>query len=319
MGILELVGLPTLMAMTSGRQDVVVGLLDGPVALDHPELAGASIREISGVPGRCAQAGGVACRHGTFVAGILVACRGASAPAICPDCSLLVRPIFADTVAEGEQVPSATPDQVAFAIRECIGAGAWVLNLSAATGAPSTRGERQLHEALDYAANHGVLVVAAAGNQGTLGSSAITRHPWVIPVVGYGVDGRLMDRSNLGSSLGKRGLGAPGQGVTSLTPEGGPLTSAGTSFAAAVVTGAVALLWSLFPRASAIEVKSAVTSSPLQRRRSVAPPLLDAFRAYQMLLETQGAQVDESRGVEGTPHGRRAGSASGTAAWFCQR
>jgi len=249
---------------------------------------------------------------------MLVARRGSSAPAICPDCSVLVRPIFPDAVSEDVQVPSATPEQVAVAIRECVGAGAWVLNLSAATGAPSTRTEQQLHEALDDAARLGVLVVAAAGNQGTLGSSAITRHPWVIPVVGYGADGRVMDASNLGSSAGKRGLGAPGEGVTSLAPEGEPVTLAGTSFAAAIVTGAVALLWSLFPRAPAVAVKNAVLSSPARRRRSVVPPLLDTVGAYQLLSQTQGGHVHERRATEGTSPGRKAAAASGAAARVCQ-
>ena len=49
-------------------------------------------------------------------------------------------------------------------------------------------------------------MVAAAGNQGTLGSSAITRHPWVIPVVACDLRGRPMNESNLGSSIGRRGL-----------------------------------------------------------------------------------------------------------------
>jgi hypothetical protein len=57
-----------------------------------------------------------------------------------------------------------------------------------------------LRDVLDYAARRGVLMVAA-GNHGTLGSSAITRHPWAIPVVGYGLNGRPMVRSNLGSSI----------------------------------------------------------------------------------------------------------------------
>ena len=35
---------------------------------------------------------------------------------------------------------------------------------------------------MNHAAHRGVITVAAAGNQGTVGSSAITRHPWVIPV-----------------------------------------------------------------------------------------------------------------------------------------
>jgi subtilisin family serine protease len=52
--------------------------------------------------------------------------------------------------------------------------GARVLNLSIAFAQPSSRGERELEEALDYAAQLGVIVVAASGNQGTLVSSAIT-------------------------------------------------------------------------------------------------------------------------------------------------
>lgn len=287
-----LVRLPPLMDLTSGSREVVVGLLDGPVAVGHPALASDSIRELSrDVGGRCAQADSPACRHGTFVAGILVAHRGGVAPAICPDCSLLVRSIFGETMAEGQQLPSATPQQVAAAIGECVDAGAWVLNLSAGMSEPSTRDERELRDALDYAARHGAVVVAAAGNQATLGSSVITRHPWVVPVVGYGLDGRPTVHSNLGSSMGKRGLGAPGENVISLSPHGEPLTQAGTSFAAAFVTGAIALLWSAFPGATAAEIKSAVGGSHGRRRTSVVPPLLDAWGAYLMLSATQSARV----------------------------
>jgi subtilisin family serine protease len=157
------------------------------------------------------------------------------------------------------------------------------LNLSAGMAQPSTSDERELQDALDYAARRGAVVVAAAGNQATLGSSAITRHPWVIPVVGYGLAGRPTADSNLGGSMGKRGLGAAGENVTSLSPQGEPLTQAGTSLAVAFVTGAIALLWSRFPDATATEVKSAVVSSHTGRRGSVVPPLLDAWVAYQVL------------------------------------
>jgi hypothetical protein len=67
-------------------------------------------------------------------------------------------------------------------------------------------------------------VIVAAGNQGTLGSTAITCHPWVIPVVGYDLQGRPMNHSNLGSSIGRRGLGAPGDRITSIGANGKPLT-----------------------------------------------------------------------------------------------
>ncbi|MGW8364160.1 S8 family serine peptidase, partial [Streptomyces wedmorensis] len=67
---------------------------------------------------------------------------------------------------------------------------------------------------------------------------------------------------------------------------GGARALTGTSAAAPVVTGAVALLWSLFPRASAEAVRDAVTRPrPPARRTSVVPPLLDAAYAYDVLRE----------------------------------
>jgi subtilisin family serine protease len=285
---LDVVQLPAVMALTSGQHRVVVGLLDGPVVLSHPELATERIQGICGAQaGGCADARSLPCRHGTFVAGILSARRGSSAPAICPGCTLLLRPIFSEPMAEGERLPSTTPRQLAAGICECVDAGAWVLNVSAAMAQPSSREEPDLRDALDYAAARGVIVVAAAGNEGTLGSSAITRHPWVIPVVGYDPNRQVTAQTNLGNSAGRRGLGAPGQDVTSLSPPGGSCTRTGTSFAAAFVTGAIALLWSLYPRATPVEIKSAVTNSHRQRRTSVVPPLLDAWGAYSSLARTQ--------------------------------
>jgi subtilisin family serine protease len=153
-------------------------------------------------------------------------------------------------------MPSATADELAEAIVEVVDAGARIVNLSAALQGPSPRGERSLEQALDHALRRGVVVVAAAGNQGEVGSSAITRHPWVIPVVAYDRRGRPMVSSNLGASIGRHGLGGPGEGITSLGAETEPRTMGGTSVATPFVTGAVALIWSEFPAASPAEVKA---------------------------------------------------------------
>jgi subtilisin family serine protease len=285
MGPLDVVKLKLLMELTSGRPEIVVGLIDGPVAISHPDLVGPDIREIPGtLAGTCAQAGSAACMHGTFVAGILCAKRGSTAPAICPNATLLLRPIFAETTSAEEQLPDATPEELAAAIIESIEAGAHVINLSAALAQPSSNGHRQLEDALNYAARRGVIVVAAAGNQGTLGSTAITRHSWVISVVACDLQGRPMNQSNLGSSIGRRGLRAPGDNITSLGAEGKSLTFGGTSAAAPFVTGAVALLWSAFPAATAAEVKFAVTHAATLQRTTVVPPLLDAWAAYQTMV-----------------------------------
>jgi subtilisin family serine protease len=284
MGPLDLVNLTRLMERTGGRTEIKVALIDGPVAMNHSDLAAKNIQEIPGkLPGACSRASSVACMHGTFVAGMLCAKRGSAAPAICPNCTLLVRPIFSEAAATNGDMPSALPEELASAIIESVDAGARLINLSAALAQPSTKGERELEDALNYTAKHNVIIVVAAGNQGTIGSSAITRHAWVIPVTACDDQGRLMEESNLGNSIGRYGLTAPGRNITSLGPNGKPETFGGTSAAAPFVTGTIALLWSEFPAASASTVKLAVTGVGRPSRKTVVPPLLDAWAAYQVL------------------------------------
>ena len=126
---LDLVNLGPLIERTTGRPEIVIGLIDGPVVIDHPDFVGVNIR---GVHGKCALPNSIACRHGTFVAGILSARRGSVAPAICPSCALLVCPIFSETPSANELIPSATPEELAAAIIKCVDSGARLLNLSAA-------------------------------------------------------------------------------------------------------------------------------------------------------------------------------------------
>jgi subtilisin family serine protease len=271
------------MERTTGRAEIKVGLIDGPVATDHPDLVRQNIQEVPGkVAGACSRASSSACMHGTLVAGMLCAKRGSVAPAICPGCTLLVRPIFAETAGTNGDVPSATPEVLALAIIETVNAGARVINLSAALARSSPKGERELEEALNYAARHKVIVVAAAGNQGTVGSSAITCHPWVIPVVGCDLRGRPTPQSNIGSSIGRHGLTAPGENITSLRPGGKSGTLDGTSAAAPFVTGAIALLLAEFPSASAARIKLAMTQAE-KPRRTIVPPLLDAWASFMAM------------------------------------
>lgn len=277
---LRLVNLGPLMDRGAGSPEVTIGLIDGPVALDHPDLDGRNIRALPGREAACTIASGGACFHGTFVAGILSARRDAAAPAICPGCTLVARPIFAESPAT-DQLLAASPQELADAMLECIEAGARVLNLSATLARASARDERSIQAVLDHACRRGVAVVAAAGNESAIGGSAITRHPWVIPVVGYGLDGRPLVRSNLGARIGRHGLGAPGEGVASLSASGGSATAHGTSVAAPFVTGTLALLLSAFPRARVSEVRAVLTGT---RRRTVVPPLLDAESGYRALL-----------------------------------
>jgi subtilisin family serine protease len=281
---IDLVRLAELMRLAQGHAEIVVALIDGPVALDLPDFSGVCIRRIHGrIEAACA-AHSAACAHGTFVAGVLAARRGSAAPAICPGCILLLYPIFGETRSHDGQMPSATSAELAEAIFESIAAGAKVVNLSVGLVEPSPKGESKLEEALDYASRSGVIIVAAAGNQGAVGSSAITRHPWVIPVAGCDLQGRPIQETNLGRSIGRWGLSAPGREVTSLGVDGKPRTFGGTSAAAPFVTGTIALLWSEFPGAAAAEIKLAVTRAGTRQRGAINPPVMDAWAAYQAMV-----------------------------------
>ena len=174
---LRLVKLPVLMDITAGVPDVAIALVDGPIALDHPELTLQNIRPLNQSKCyTCAKPESFACTHGTHVGGLLFAKRDGPVPGICPGCSLVVRSIFSEAadVPPNAGVPNATVSELAAALLEVIEIGARVINLSAGVTEAALRTERALNHALDLASRRGVIVIAAAGNQGTLGSSVIT-------------------------------------------------------------------------------------------------------------------------------------------------
>jgi subtilisin family serine protease len=109
MSRLDLVKLTGLTEVARGQPEIAIGLIDGPVAVDHPDLPAENIRPIPGEVSRtCARPASAACLHGTFVAGILSAKRDSRAPPMCPGCTLLLRPIFPETTPTNGQMPSAT-------------------------------------------------------------------------------------------------------------------------------------------------------------------------------------------------------------------
>ena len=284
MSPLNLVNLTPLMALTTGKFNLKIGVIDGPVATDHPDFNDTFFHVLPGnPPGKCSRNDSIACSHGTFVVGVLSAQRQSLAPSICPGCPLVIRSIFPEKTVGNSQIPSADPLTLATAILESIAAGVRIIDLSLDLSPPTVLGEQSLEEALNYAAQQGVIIVAAAGNQATIGSSVITRHPWVIPVVACDFQGRPTGQSNLANSISKRGLSAPGDHIISTGIHGKPRTFSGTSAAAPFVTGAIALLWSQFPRATATQVRFSLTQGYLRRQPSLVPPLLNAWAAYQFM------------------------------------
>lgn len=281
---LRLLKLREIMQQARGNPAIVVGLIDGPIDLAHPAFTRANIRTVrADQSAGCRNARSGECAHGTGIAGILCAGRDSSAPAICPGCTIVLYPIFAEYSASTPDYRATTPAELAQAIVETVDAGCRLINLSLGVIASEIIRYRELEEACGYAAKRGVLLVTAAGNQGRLGYLPLVRVPWVIPVVACGANGSIMPESNLSPAIGSRGLTAPGSQVVTAEPGGGYAPISGTSVAAAMVSGAVALLWSEYPSATAAEIRGSLLACSPRTRSSMIPPLFDVEAARQWL------------------------------------
>lgn len=281
---LEIINVKFLMDRTDGNSDIVIGIIDGPVETSHPDLEKAKIRRLSNSDNSCKLKSSLACQHGTFIAGILAAQRSSRAPAICPGCNIVVRQIFCEDVGDG-QCPIVTPDHLSAALVETVDAGAKVINMSLGLASTILEDNPSVREAYDYAFHKGTILVGASGNQGHIGHIPLFNHPWIIPVASCNLSGEFTAGSNIGTSVGKRGLMSPGMAITSISAAGGYTEMSGTSIAAPFVTGTIALLWSLFPQASAATIRNAILLSA-KRRNSIIPPLLDANASWQKLTNS---------------------------------
>lgn len=272
------------MDVSSGHPTISIGIIDGPVDLNHPAFQDSKIKTVKPSQiSECKNANSIACSHGTLIAGILCSKRGLSAPAICPSCEIILNPIFKEemnnTTNRDIIFPSVTSDELSNAIIETVDAGAKVINLSLGLSSSSLTRYDNLKQAYDYALHKDVIVVVASGNQGNIGNISLIDHQWLIPVAACDENGLVDPISNFGASIGKRGLMAPGINIISTYPGGHYARTTGTSFAAPFVTGTIALLWSLFPKATPAAIKNSITTDTSSKRRSIIPPLLNVEAA----------------------------------------
>ncbi len=195
--------------------------------------------------------------------------------------------------------PNATPAagsvrSLARAVVHAANLGAGVINISEAAcfKVKQTVDESALGAALNYAVNvKGVVVVVAAGNtggdcaqnpgpdpsipsdsRGWRAVQTIVTPAWYAPLVlavgGFGQDGAPSSFSMHGPWVGVAGpaehivaLGPDGEPVDALAGREGPVPIAGTSFAAAYVSGLVALLRQRFPDLTPAQIVNRITAT----------------------------------------------------------
>src|SRR6476659_10093474 len=105
-----------------------------------------------------------------------------------------------------------------------------------------------LQAAVDYAWSHGVVLVAATGNDGSSSAAFPAGDRGVVGVSNTTQSDALNASSNYGADTF---LAAPGTDIVTLVPGGGTTSITGTSASAAEVAGAAALLRAVDPSLSA--------------------------------------------------------------------
>jgi len=181
--------------------------------------------------------------HGSHVAGIIAAAanNGIGGSGVAPRAKILPIQVL-DQAGQGDA------RDVAAGVRYAADNGAKVINLSlgGTTESPS------LTQAIQYANDKGVLVVAAAGNGGVL-----DRPKWPASL-DLTLAVTAVDQSNSATPFDQRGdyidIAAPGSNIVS-TAKGDYVSLSGTSMAAGFAAGAAALLFAAEPRITNIQVR----------------------------------------------------------------
>ncbi|HUG15666.1 MAG TPA: S8 family serine peptidase [Thermomicrobiales bacterium] len=170
--------------------------------------------------------------HGTHVAGSVAAAtnNGIGVAGVCPNCVLYNVKVLGDS-------GGGSWDGIAKGINWSADNGAKVINMS--LGGAS--GSRTVQRAVDYAWSKGVVIVAAAGNQGSSSPHYPAYYAKVIAVAATNHNDQKSSFSNYGSWVD---VAAPGELILSTTMGDTYASWSGTSMATPHVAGLAGLVWS---------------------------------------------------------------------------
>ncbi len=235
-------GLEELWRQTRGERQIKIAVLDGPVDRSHASLRGADLRAVQTLVPAVADHG-PASRHGTAVASLIFGQHEGPIKGVAPGCCGFVLPIFESAGASSFRICSQL--DLARALLQAVQLGVHLINLSSGQFAPSGAAHPLLANAVRECARQGILIIAAAGNEGCDCLHVPAALETVLAVGAMDAHGEPLPFSNWGTVYQRQGLVAPGQDLIGAVPGGGVARHSGTSYATALVSGVAALLLSL--------------------------------------------------------------------------
>ncbi|MGD6803427.1 S8 family serine peptidase [Rossellomorea vietnamensis] len=212
--------------LTKGSSDVVVAVIDDGVDTAHPELSDKIVSPYDAVYNTATNSKG---DHGTHVAGTIASSmdNGIGLAGVAPSASIMPIDVFVGDSAYSSDVI----DAIYYAVEN----GADIINMSLGSDTSSY----YYNQAVQYAYNSGVVVIAAAGNDNTSTPSYPASYPNVISVASTNEYDFKSSFSNYGSYID---IAAPGSGIYATYPYGSYGSMSGTSMASPVVAGVAALI-----------------------------------------------------------------------------
>ena len=259
LGYLDTLRLPAAWDISRAGPAQRVAVLDTGVDATHPDLAGRVLpgRDFVNGDGTADDDEG----HGTSVAGVAVARAndGAGTVGVSWDGSVVPVKVL-DSGGEGYD------DDIAAGIAWAADEGVDAINLS--LGGPGA--SEVLEDAVAYAREQGVLVVAAAGNESSSEPHYPAATPGVLAVAASDWAGNATWFTNHGDWVD---ITAPGHDMFAPTAGGVRTRNDGTSFSAPVVAGVALLLAAEHPRWTGDQIAERLTGTALD----VGPAGRDPF------------------------------------------
>ncbi|GAB3134970.1 S8 family peptidase [Microbispora hainanensis] len=255
--------------LTKGK-GVTVAVLDSGVDPGHRDLAGSVVTGRDFTAGANPRGVQPVRLHGTYMASLIAGHGHGPGGAdgiigIAPEAKVLsVRVILEDEEPGFRTFNSDARYEavVAKGIRYAVDHGAEVINLSLSKDVP-TKDERT---AIKYAISKGVVLVAAAGNEGAGKRTAPYSYPAAIPgVISVAAVTSTLRRASFSNRNSSVMVAAPGVDVLGAGPGDEYWVGRGTSQATALVSGVAALIKSRYPRMSPALVAQALASSPARK------------------------------------------------------
>ncbi|GHH97433.1 S8 family serine peptidase [Neobacillus kokaensis] len=257
---------------TKGSSAITVAVIDDGVQQTHPDLKGKIVKPYNAVTGGSSYPAQL---HATHVAGIIAASFNKTGIAgIAPNIKIMPINVFT-----GEQ---ATAESIVRAIKYAADHRADIINMSLG----SYRYSDTIETAVKYAKSKGVLLIAAAGNDGSYLPVYPAASEAVLGVSATTNGDQIAYFSNRGKYID---LAAPGVNIFSTVTGNSFAYESGTSMAAPVVSGVAALVRSRNPFLSPGQVEGILRKSTVD----LGTKGWDSFYGY--------GRIDADKAVSNTP------------------